>query len=213
MITPIKNVVSPFVPKKMKSWLKEQNNNRQLIQWQKEGCPDPPPHIVKQNIIKDYQAASGYNTLIETGTYRGAMIEAQKKTFNKVISIELGMELYKAAVKRFSQDKNVTIVQGDSGKVLSNIIKDLHEPAIFWLDGHYSAGVTALGDKECPIYEEIDAIFDGKAFNHILLVDDARCFIGKGDYPSIDELTAYVQKKNKSYSVSVEHDIIRYEVK
>jgi hypothetical protein len=113
-------------------------------------------------------------------------------------------------VKRFKNDKNVTIVQGDSGKVLPKILKDINEPAIFWLDGHYSAGITAQGDKDCPIYEELDAIFDAKKLDHILLIDDARCFIGNGDYPTIAKLTEYVKSKNPKYQVEVKDDSIRY---
>jgi hypothetical protein len=89
-------------------------------------------------------------------------------------------------------------------------MQGINEPAIFWLDGHYSAGITAKGDKECPIFEELNAILNKNEFNHILLIDDARCFIGEGDYPTIEELTNYVKTKDKSYQVVVEHDIIRF---
>ncbi len=78
------------------------------------------------------------------------------------------------------------------------------------MDGHYSAGTTAKGEKDCPIFEELNAILDSKNFNHILLIDDARCFIGKGDYPTIDQLTEYIKSKNEDYKVEVKHDIIRY---
>ena len=57
------------------------------------------------------------------------------------------------------------IVQGDSGKVLSEILLEINEPAIFWLDGHYTAGITARGVKECPIFEELDCIFNTKELN------------------------------------------------
>ena len=78
------------------------------------------------------------------------------------------------------------------------------------MDGHYSAGITAQGEKDCPIFEELAAIFDGKKFNHILLIDDARDFIDQGDYPSIDQLTKYIKSKNEDFQVEVKHDIIRY---
>lgn len=29
--------------------------NRQLSEWEKKGKPLPPPHIIKQNVIKSYQ--------------------------------------------------------------------------------------------------------------------------------------------------------------
>jgi len=56
----------------------------------------------------------------------------------------------------------------------------------------------------------LDSIFNSKEFNHILLIDDARCFIGEGDYPTIDQLTEYVRSKNENYKVEVKNDIIRY---
>jgi hypothetical protein len=151
--------------------------------------------------------------LIETGTYLGDMVEAQKGKFKNIISIELSVSLFEKARNRFRNDKNVQILQGDSGKVLPNILKEISEPVIFWLDGHYSEGITAKGEKECPIFEEIDAIFDSLDLNHVLLIDDARCFDGNGDYPTIDNLVDYVKSKNVKYSVEVKNDIIRFTIK
>lgn len=180
--------------------------------WQESGCSIPPPHLIKQMTISEYHQKYKYLILIETGTYMGDMVEAQKTKFKKIISIELGVDLFHKATKRFKNDKNVKIVQGDSGKVLPKILLEINEPVIFWLDGHYSAGITAKGDKECPIFEELDAIFKNNELHHIILIDDAREFIGKGDYPTIEELTEYVKSKNKNYNVEVKHDIIRYVV-
>ena len=182
----------------------------QLNEWQKIGSPLPPPHSVKQSIIQEYQQKSRYMVLVETGTYLGDMIEAQKTKFNSIISIELDTYLHEKAKDRFKKDKNVMLVQGDSGKVLPEILKDINEPAIFWLDGHYSTGITAKGEKECPIFEELDAIFDSKKSDHILLIDDARLFNGEGGYPTIDKLTGYIRNKNEKYLFQSEHDIIRY---
>ncbi|HPM02958.1 MAG TPA: hypothetical protein PK816_12460 [Candidatus Cloacimonadota bacterium] len=206
----VKNFVKPFVPQVILNSLKHWRQKHQIYEWVKSGCPVPPPHLVKQGTISDYQQKYGYTILIETGTYMGDMVEAQKRRFKKIISIELGADLFENAKKRFRNDRNVLIVKGDSGKVLPKILLDIDSPAIFWLDGHYSAGVTSKGDKECPIFEELDSIFNSKEFNHILLIDDARCFIGEGDYPTIDQLTEYVRSKNENYKVEVKNDIIRY---
>ena len=81
--------------------------------------------------------------------------------------------------ERFKNDTNIRIIQGDSGKVLSDILKDIREQAIFWLDGHYSAGITSKGEKDCPIFEELNAILENQKYNHVLLIDDARCFNGQ----------------------------------
>jgi len=208
----IKKILRPFVPQFVLDFRKTQFGRKEFEEWQKNGCTIPPPHIVKQVTIAEYQKKSGYSVLVETGTFRGKMIEAQKKRFKKVISIELDNDLFVKAQKRFSHDKNVTIVHGDSGKVLLEILKDIDEPIIFWLDGHYSGGITAKGDKNSPIFEEVDAIMSAKKFNHILLIDDARCFLGDGDYPTVDELTKYIRSKNEKYQVEVKNDIIRYVV-
>lgn len=187
----------------------EKKKKRQIEKWEKKGCPAPPPHVVKQNTITEYQQKYGPTILVETGTYRGDMVEAQKRKFKKIISIELGVDLFKKAQKRFINDKNVEILQGDSGKMLPTILKDINEPVIFWLDGHYSEWVTAKGEKDCPIYEELDAIFANQRFNHVLLIDDARTFNGEGDYPTIEKLAEYIKSKNAKYKVEVKHDIIR----
>ncbi len=205
----IKEFLKSFMPQMVLTLQESPESKKIIYDWKKNGCPVPPPHLVKQETISEYQKQFGYTTLIETGTYMGDMVDAQKKRFKKIISIELGVDLFEKAKKRFRNDKNVLIMQGDSGKVLPKIVLDLKEPAIFWLDGHYSAGITAKGDKECPIFEELNSIFISNKFNHILLIDDARCFIGEGDYPSIEKLTEYIRNKNKNYKVEVKHDIIR----
>ena len=207
----IKNLKS-FITQLVLDILNKRQAKRQLNEWNKNGCPAPPPHIVKQMTIWEYQDKYSYSVLVETGTYMGDMVEAQKKRFRKIFSIELGTDLFNKATKRFKNDKNVTILQGDSGKVLPKILLEIDEPAIFFLDGHYSAGITARGEKDCPIFDELDAIFNGTNFNHILLIDDARCFIGEGDYPTIDKLTEYVKSKNKKFQVEIKHDIIRYAI-
>ncbi len=120
--------------------------------------------------------------------------------------------LYNKAKKRFKKDSNVEILQGDSGKMLSQIVNQLIEPAIFWLDGHYSAGMTAKGDKDCPVFEELEAIFAGKKLNHVLLIDDARCFVGEGDYPTIKQVTDFIQNKNPDYKLEIKKDILCFSV-
>jgi hypothetical protein len=185
---------------------------KQLKAWYDKGCPVPPPHIVKKMTIRAYQKKFKAEILVETGTFTGEMVEAQKKIFRKIFSIELGTELYNSAVKRFANEKHINILHGDSGMVLNQLIPKIDKPVIFWLDGHYSGGITAKGEKNCPILEELDAIFKMKKLNHVLLIDDARCFTGDDDYPTINQLEAYVKNKDRNYSMEVKDDIIRFTV-
>lgn len=173
----------------------------------------PPPHQVKQEAIKGYAKEYGIRTLVETGTYMGDMVEAQRRNFTQIFSIELSPDLWNKAVERFRTAPEVKILQGDSGVVLHKIVSGLANPALFWLDGHFSAGVTAKGDKDCPIYEELDAIFSYSKQDHVILIDDARCFVGEGDYPTIEALTNYIQKRDPRYQIQVKDDIIRGTVK
>lgn len=190
------------------------NKNKQIKAWTISGKPLPVPSIVKQTMVEEYQKLSGYTILVETGTYLGDMVNAQRKNFQKIYSIELGKDLYLRAVERFKSYRHINMIQGDSAIALDQITKELKDPVIFWLDAHYSGGITALGDKECPIFGEIDAIFKyTNHLPHILLVDDARCFVGQNDYPTIERLSHYIQSKQPKYVCEVKDDVIRFEVK
>ena len=208
----IKYILGFFIPQFVLNRYIKQYQKRIITEWHENGCPIPPPYIIKQKTIEKYKQKYGYTTLVESGTFMGEMVEAQKTRFKKIISIELDVDLFEKAQKRFKKDKNVIIVLGDSGKVIQKILKEIYEPAIFWLDGHYSAGITAKGDKLSPILEELTAIFGCEKLNHTILIDDARDFIGKGGHPTIDELTEYIKSKNDKYQVEVKDDIIIYTI-
>lgn len=184
-----------------------------MNQWSASSKPLPPPHEVKQVIIRDTQRTSGYQVLVETGTHRGAMMEAQKYNFRKLYSIELSDFFFEAATRRFKNDPQVTIVHGDSGEKLASVVAELKEPAVFWLDGHYSSGDTAKGQLECPIYGELSAVLQDRDRAHIILIDDARCFQGGNDYPTVEELAAYILKTNPAYRLEVVDDVIRVDKK
>jgi hypothetical protein len=206
----VRNNIFPLLPQFAVNKLRQWNQETQYKNWEKNGKPVPPPHLVKQKIISGYQKKFGIDVLIETGTFLGDMIEAQKNNFKKIYSIELSDMLYKKAGKRFRDSENVTLVLGDSGKKLPEILSQLNEPAIFWLDGHYSAGDTAKGDTECPIYEELDAILLKTHQKHIILIDDARCFDGTGDYPTIKSIENYIMTRQPDYKIEVEYDVMRF---
>lgn len=175
-----------------------------------------PSYETKRAILKDYKERYGLNTLVETGTFFGDTVEFFKHTFTKVISIELSEDLAKKAMKRFEQDKNVTIIHGDSGQLLKDIVKNESAPILFWLDGHYSSEFyvgdlfikTARTNVDTPIVEELKGILSSE-LNHVVLIDDARLFIGLNDYPSIYQLKRLVKKSGKKYNIVVLQDIIR----
>jgi len=208
----VKKILKPIIPQSIYIYFKKTNQKKEFQKWIDNGKPAPAPHIVKQETIKEYQEKYGCSVFVETGTYLGDMVEAQKRNFEKLFSIELGKKLYENAKKRFEKNQKIDILQGDSGKVLPQIMEKIDKTTLFWLDGHYSAGITAQGDKDCPIMEELSSILNNDKLNHVLLIDDARCFIGEGDYPTIESLTKFVSQKNDKYQVEVKDDIIRFTV-
>jgi hypothetical protein len=177
--------------------------------WEKQGRPSPPPHIIKEELIRDH--AKNFNTqiLIETGTYLGDMVHAMRKTFSTIISFELDQTLAAQARERFANDNQIENVQGDSGKLLGERLANINEPCLFWLDGHYSGGITARGTLETPIKNELAAILSHPIDGHVILIDDARCFTGENDYPTLDELKSFVAERKPNHKFSVEHDVIR----
>lgn len=209
----IKSLIRSFRKKKKEKILFQQFkehkvNYDQFVEYISSGTDLPALHIIKQNNIRKYKEEYQFNLLIETGTYLGDMVEAQRNHFREVYSIELGEDLYKNAVKRFEPYSNVKIIHGDSGAVLRSLVPKIKEPVLFWLDGHYSAGITAKGNKSTPIFEELESILNAE-FIHGILIDDARLFVGQNDYPSIDELAAFVTGKDSSRQLTVSDDIIK----
>ncbi|HLT08300.1 MAG TPA: hypothetical protein VK014_12290 [Cyclobacteriaceae bacterium] len=189
-------------------YLKYKDAVDQYLDYLSEETHLPVAHVVKQNNIRKYQQMYNFQVFVETGTFLGDMVEAQKKYFKKIISVELGEDLYRKAVQRFQHDPHVTLLQGDSGLRLKEVVATLDEPALFWLDGHYSAGITAKADKNTPVLEELKTIFSS-SLPHGILIDDARHFVGQEDYPSIDELCFLVKELAPQRKVEVADDIIR----
>jgi hypothetical protein len=184
------------------------NHQEQLSEWEKNGKPSPPPHIVKQMAIEEYQKKFNAKILVETGTYLGDMVEAQRNRFEKIYSVELSKKLFQRAAKKFKLYPHINILNGDSGIVLNKIVPGIEVPALFWLDGHYSEGITAKGVKECPVEEELQAIVKSD-LPHIILIDDARLFNGTHDYPTLDEIKQLYNKSGRNYSITIKDDIIR----
>lgn len=176
--------------------------------WEQEGRPLPVSNLAKQEVLREFQKKYSIKTFVETGTYFGDTLYSLSSDFDVLYSIELSEYYYKRAKKRFKNNDRVHLLQGDSGEVLKEVVPKLKSQAIFWLDGHYSGGLTAKGEKECPIYEELTSIFLSP-FEHLIFIDDARLFVGKNDYPTIQEMTDFVKLQKSFYNFFVKNDCIR----
>ena len=178
-----------------------------IFQWRRDGFGTPPPHTVKIGMLAHYMRTYGLKKFIETGTFRGSTLHKMARLGFDCTSIELADGLYEAAIAKFAHYPNVKLIHGDSGVVIPKILETLNEPALFWLDGHYSGGPTAQGDKFTPVAEELDAILRHPISGHVVLIDDARCFTGEDDYPPLHELLTAVAE-NGRYTYQVHCDSI-----
>jgi hypothetical protein len=197
--------------KKSPFWnlVREYLAKRDLAAWRKNGEPMPPPHLIKREEIRKIAEKHGLKILVETGTYLGDMVAAMKPHFNRIYSIELSVELYERARIRFQADRNIVLINGDSGSQIAKVVEEIDMPALFWLDGHYSAGITARGEKDTSIFEELSHILAGKRLGHVIMIDDARCFGSDPAYPSIEEITRFVKAKRQDAHFSNQFDSIR----
>jgi hypothetical protein len=117
------------------------------------------------------------SVLVETGTYKGDGVQAALNAgFERVISFEVVESLYQEAQLRFKDDARVQLVHGSSARLLYENIRTITEPITFWLDGHYSTGVTGYDpDYICPLLQELEQI-KRHGSHHTILIDDRRLF-------------------------------------
>lgn len=175
--------------------------------WEKAGRPLPAPNPVKREIIRGYARDYGLDILVETGTYYADTVRGLRKDFRRIYSIELDEHLHAMAVARCKRQANAVLLQGDSGERIVDVIAQLTDPALFWLDAHYSAGETARGDVDTPIHAELIAVL-GDERPHVILVDDMREFVNSAqDYPPLDAIRQIAQDHN--YSMTTALDVIR----
>ena len=166
------------------------------------------PQFIKQKIIKNYAKKYGLQILIETGTYLGTTVNATKNVFSKVYSIELDRKLYERAKNKFKKFKSIQIIRGDSSIILPQLLKKIDKPCLFWLDAHFSKGITARGRKDTPIWEELTVILNHKIKDHVILIDDADSFTGKNDYPPLSEVKEFILKKDSYSRLKIKDNII-----
>lgn len=177
--------------------------------WISGGCTGIAPSPVKRKILMAYLDKYALNKFIETGTHLGDTLAYMAHNENiQCTSIELADGYYQQAKGRFKSYANVELLHGDSGVLMPSVLSKLTTPALFWLDGHYSGGLTAQGECDTPVSAELQAILASSCKAHVILIDDVRCFDGSNGYPHLDDLLKTVREQS-NYCAEVSTDIIR----
>jgi len=180
-----------------------------LLEWRRAAYETPSPPAVKRAVLLRQGVHGG--AWVETGTYLGETTECLAKRSPMVYSIEPEPALYARAVERFQNAKNVKIIQGTSEEVMPELVAGLTGDVSFWLDGHYSAGITFKGSSDTPIKQELEVIARvlPRLGRVAVLIDDMRCFEpsapGFSQYPPRAYLVAWAEKAGLKWHI--EHDI------
>lgn len=181
---------------------------REANAWRKRGYLDFAPQFIKQRVFLKYGLATA--PWVETGTYLGTTTRFLERHFPKVITIEPSETLANRA-KHIFRNSRVEVLNDVSESAFPKLLPQLSGGINFWLDGHYSAGVTFKGEKDCPVIDELASIGNNLSrFEKVnILIDDVRCFLGDdpmySDYPSLEYLVEWA--RNNGFKWRIEQDI------
>lgn len=147
---------------------------------------------------------------VETGTYLGESTAVLADIFDRVETIELSAKLARKARRKFLLRRNVSVMEGDSASLLA----PAREPTLYWLDAHWSGGLTAGEEHECPVLDELRLTSPGTNAD-CYLIDDAHMFNGApsaphnpAQWPTVSDIEALVTTLRPGYSVTVVENVI-----
>jgi len=162
-------------------------------------------YTLRKSVLEKYVN----HTFIETGTYLGdSVLLAIECGFKRVISIELNPELYAICTNILKADIDkglVELILGDSLLELENITPSLNQRSTFWLDAHWDFG--PIGEKLCPLYEELEAISKSPIKNHTIMIDDVRCLGDNHNWGRCVDVHGVIErlkKINPNYQITYE---------
>jgi hypothetical protein len=149
-----------------------------------------PADRAKRRHLLDLFQSRGHDVFVESGTYLGGTVAFMLPFARRIVSVEIEPALYEAARRRFADDANVELLLGDAASIVPEVAAALQEPALVWLDGHFTGGVnTVRGEAVEPAPGILESL--GKLDlppGMTVVVDDVRLF-GRGDgFPQLDEL-------------------------
>jgi hypothetical protein len=150
----------------------------------------PPADRAKRRHLLELFHVRGHEIFVESGTYLGGTVAFMLPHASRIVSVEIEPSLYEAARRRFAGEANVELHLGDAAALIPELVAGLGEPALVWLDGHFTGGVnTVRGETIEPapgILESLGGLDLPRGMT--VVVDDLRLF-GRGDgFPPLDAL-------------------------
>lgn len=190
-------------------------NLKEFYIWQNiNNFSEPLPQFVKEKVFNKYNLTN--SVWIETGTYLGKSTKYLSQISDEVFSLEPDKDLYEQAKIALKDFSNIKLINKTSENGLEEILKGIkNENLCFWLDGHYSGGITFKGDVDTPILEELRIIEKYiKNFKNLnILIDDFRLFEkynnSNEEYPDKSLLIKWVEDNGLRWTIQSDIFIVQ----
>ena len=148
------------------------------VLWSIRGSAVPTPNFIKRKTIRDKFYSDA--VCVETGTYLGETTKWLSRNFSLVFSLEPQEKLFNFNVGKFRRNTKVRLFRGTSEEKLGEVLSQIKNGANvnFWLDGHFSGGMTYEGVTNSPIVQELLFIKSelNRFRNIVIAIDDFRDF-------------------------------------
>lgn len=201
----------------LKDWIADFRASRRAVRglkgevraWEERRYSSPSPSHIKRSVLLRLGIPDAI--WVETGTFMGDTAAMLATIASAVYTIEPEKKLYESAAARFAQDSKVHAIHGLSEDVFPTLLPTLSGDVNFWLDGHYSGGITHQGPTDCPVRDELSNISANmEKFSKVMvMIDDVRCFNPSvpeyKDYPDINYLVDWARANRMRWHI--EHDI------
>lgn len=156
---------------------------------------------VKAEVARLYADHFDLTTLIETGTGHAVLTQAAADYFDTVVTIEADLDAFTASKALLEPYPNVTVHHGDSAALLTEVLREVDEPCVIFLDAHedIEGGTSALA-------AEMKAVSVDR-HDHVVLIDDVRLCNGWNGWETPEGLKGYADLWG--YHFEVVDDIAR----
>lgn len=134
--------------------------------------------------FKEFLSYSPNKIFIETGTCYGRSVEqALKDGYENIFTVEAKDDLFEYCVKKFNENLNIALYHGKSTDKLPEILREVEETAIFWLDAHPSGELSAGHDdliqngqssefhQHNILLKELELVLAHRK-DHVIIIDD-----------------------------------------
>ncbi len=162
-----------------------------------------PPAWIKRRYLLSLLTEFNPEQFIETGTYLGQTTKLVAGRFPELFidTIEIDHNLFLNAQSNLtSYSPRIKVWHGDSKYILEDAIASRQCNRIFfWLDGHFSNGLTSLGDSETPLLDELEIIssyFASTKKVFFIVIDDFHEISINASYPDWIQIEAFALKNS-----------------